>query len=44
MSYDICPVCGAKALEPDGVKYDILHCSECDWDIGIKIIESEVIQ
>jgi hypothetical protein len=42
MNYDKCPECGASALEPDGIIYSVLYCSECDWDIGIKIIE-EVI-
>ena len=42
MNYDICPECGAPALEPDGIIYETLHCSECDWDIGIRVIESEV--
>lgn len=41
MNYDICPKCGAPALEPDGKRYDTLHCSKCDWDLGIKIIESD---
>lgn len=38
-NYDICPKCGAPALEPDGKEFNVLHCSKCDWDIGIRVIQ-----
>ena len=42
MNYDICPIDGAPTVEPDGVNTTILHCSKCDWDIGIVVIEQEL--
>jgi len=37
--YDFCPKCGSPTIEPDGVSFTNLHCSKCDWQIGITITE-----
>jgi hypothetical protein len=38
-NYDICPVDGAPLVEPDGVSFTNLHCSKCDWEIGIVVTQ-----
>lgn len=39
--YDRCPLCESKTMEPDGKKFNVLHCSRCDWKLGITVKERE---